>query len=312
MWRLVLLAASVSCLSARSAKSGYEILGEILPHNTAAVSLHAVVNPFATSTIAGRDGEFRFKNVGAGTYTISIYVQHRGETRLSVEVGPGTADKRGRVVIKVDTASGLLSRNQDTTVSAREWQIPDRARHLYEEANRRVAKRDFDSAAACLRRAVRLAPQFAQAWNHLGTIAYQNQHYADAERYFRQGIQADPNAYEPLVNLGGVLINLGKLDEARKYNAEAVLKRPQDPLAQSQLGMTCMMMNDLTLAERHLLAARQLDPSHFSHPQLFLAELYLRRKDLRRAADQLDDFLQHHPDWPASAKMRTAIEQWRR
>jgi hypothetical protein len=65
---------------------------------------------------------------------------------------------------------------------------------------------------------------------------------------------------------GGVL-NWGNPNEACQYNSEAV-RCPDDALSPSQLGLTYLMLN------------RGL------------------RKELRRAADQLDDFLYHHPDWP--------------
>jgi tetratricopeptide (TPR) repeat protein len=145
----------------------------------------------------------------------------------------------------------------------------------------------------------------------LGTIAYQTQHYREAADYFRKGIAADPDAYEPLVNLGGVLLNLGNLDEACQYNNEAVRQRPNDALAQSQLGLTYLLLNQLELSEQHLLRACQLDPGHFSHPQLHLAEVYARRKEFRRAADQLDAFLRYHPDWPTAAEVKVTIERWR-
>jgi Tfp pilus assembly protein PilF len=311
MGRLIAVAFFVCSLCAAGEKSSFQIRGEIVPHDTGAVSLHAVANPFATSTVAGPDGGFRFRNIEAGAYMLSVYVQHRGETRITIDVGPGTADKKGRVVVKVEIRTESLNREQGATVSAREWQIPDGARHEYEEASRRIAKRDFDGASACLRHAVEIAPRYAEAWNHLGTIAYQNQRYGEAEGYFRHGVQADPDAYEPLVNLGGVLINLGKLDAARKYNEEAVVWRPKDALAQSQLGMTYLMLNELEMAEQHLLLACRLDPSHFSHPQLYLAEIYVRKRELRLAADQLENFLRHHPDWPSAGKLRAEIEQWR-
>ena len=156
-----------------------------------------------------------------------------------------------------------------------------------------------------------LAPQFSAAWNHLGTIAYKRREFAEAEGYFRKSLEADPNAYEPLVNLGGVLLNLDKADEAWNYNAHAVLKRPDDALANAQLGMTYFELGKADLALKHLNAARQLDPGHFSHPQLLAAEIYLRRQQNREAADTLDEFLRYHPDWPAAAKMREAIGQLR-
>ena len=310
MWRLIAVAASVCCLGAADRKSTFEIRGEILPHAAAAVTLHAVASPFATSTLAGPDGRFRFKNIEAGAYTVSVYVPQRGETRLTINAGPGTADKKRRVILRIDTHGDALNREAAATVSARELKIPDRARREYEEAGRRITGRDFDGAISALERAVEIEPRFAAAWNHLGTIAYQTQRYQDAEGYFRKGIEADPNAYEPIVNLGGVLINLRNFDEAWKYNVAAVLRRPNDALAQSQLGMTYMLLGKLDLAEKHLLLARGLDSSHFSHPQLHLAEIYARKKDFRKAADQLRDFLRHHPDWPAADTMKQAIEDW--
>ena len=144
-----------------------------------------------------------------------------------------------------------------------------------------------------------------------GTIAYQTQKYQRAEEYFREALGADPSAYEPLVNLGGVLINLHKLDDAWTCNVFAVLTRPGDALANSQLGMTYFGLGKMDLAEKYFLEARRLDPAHFSHPQLFLAEIHLRRGDRRATADDLEDFLKHHPDWPQAARMRQTISEFR-
>jgi Tfp pilus assembly protein PilF len=311
MGKLIAVAVSAVCLGAAERPSTFEIRGEIWPHEAGAVSLHAVANPFATSTLAGLDGRFRFRKVEAGAYTVSVSVPQHGETRVTLNIGPSTADGKGHVVIRVDTQGETLHRGSEATISARAWQISARAQRAYEEANRKIARRDNDGAIACLRRAVEIEPRYAAAWNHLGTIAYQTQHYQEAAGYFRQGLEADPEAYEPLVNLGGVLLNLGHPDEARAYNLEAVRRRPKDALAQSQLGLACLLLNQFEPAEEHLLRASQLDPSHFSHPQLYLAEIYVRRQKFRRAANQLDDFLQHYPDWPNAAPMRQSIERWR-
>ena len=157
-------------------------------------------------------------------------------------------------------------------VSVRELSIPNEAWREYEEAQKALGRRDVPAAIAHLKRAVELAPDFSAAWNHLGTIAYQSGQYVEAEADFRKGLEAEPDAYAPLVNLGGVLINLAKWDEALEYNLRAVLKSPHDALANSQLGMSYFYSGQLDLAEKYLTAAKQLDPAHFSHPQMLLAD----------------------------------------
>ena len=167
------------------------------------------------------------------------------------------------------------------------------------------------AAIAHLKRAVELAPQFSDAWNHLGTIAYQTGRYAEAETDFRKGLEAEPDAYAPLVNLGGVLINLAKWDEALAYNRQAVLKSPHDALANSQLGIAYFYAGQLDSAEKYLTAAKQIDPAHFSHPQMLLAEIHLRRNEPEAAAGELQDLLKWHPDLPDARKIKAEIARLR-
>src|SRR5438128_1324687 len=124
MGKLIVVTVSAACLGVAERPAAFEIRGEILPHAAAAVSLHAVANPFATSTLAGLDGWFPFPEVGAGAYTVSGSVPQRGEARMTLNVGPGTADTKQCVVIRVDTQGAALHREPGVTISARAWQIP--------------------------------------------------------------------------------------------------------------------------------------------------------------------------------------------
>jgi Tfp pilus assembly protein PilF len=193
----------------------------------------------------------------------------------------------------------------------RELAIGERALRDYVEAQRDLEKREVAAAEKQLEHAVELAPQFATAWNTLGTIAYQTRRFPLAEQRFRQALKQDPGAYDPLVNLGGVLVTLHKLDEALEVNVRATLTRPTDALANSQLGMTYFELGQYDSAVKYLERAREIDPAHFSHPQLFLAEIHLRRGEKREAASVLEDFLQHHPDYPQAEKMRQNIVELR-
>lgn len=282
----------------------FQLIGRIEPEQSMIVFLQGATAPFNATTEADVDGHFRFRKLLAGTYVVMA-----GGIQRTVEVGPGFADSKRRVTVVINLTGDNIE--QRSRVSVRELAVPLSAWHEYEEAEKALGRRDVAEAVKCLRRAVELAPRFSAAWNHLGTIAYQTGQYAEAESDFRKGLEADPDAYAPLVNLGGVLINLGEWDEALDCNRRAVLKKPQDALANSQLGVTYFYEGRLDLAEKYLMEAKQIDPSHFSHPQLILAEIHLRRNEPGDAVRELEDLLRLHPDLPEAAKIKAEIVRLR-
>jgi tetratricopeptide (TPR) repeat protein len=293
--------------------SGYELAGRIERSAAVTVFLYGATTPFETSTVSGEDGRFRFRKLPAGTYIIALSTAARGEARQTIELSPGTVDSKGRLDIVLSTDDSQLEsdgvRVNGATVSATVLSIPDRALREYKEAQRCLSHSESACASGHLRRAVEVAPRFAAAWNQLGTIAYQTHRYNDAEVNFRAALDADPEAFEPLVNLGGVLLNLGRSREATAYNQRAVARRPNDALANSQLGLSYFELNDLDLAEKYLEMAVRLDPAHFSHPQLALARIYVRRGDRSSALRALRGFLDQHPDSPQVGVVRQQIEE---
>jgi tetratricopeptide (TPR) repeat protein len=304
----LLLLAALNAFGAEAAL--YELSGRLVPRLGAYVSLFGVDSPYSASTLADVAGHFRFKKGEAGTYTLSILSRRRGVARRTVEVGPAAADRKGRVALTLHLRdsdfelSPLLSGN---LVSLRQLAVPDSASRDYREAQKDLSQHRTDAAIQRLEHAVNLAPQFAAAWNSLGVIAYQTRKYDRAEECFREAVAQDPRSFEALVNLGGVLLTLNKLDEALDYNLKAVLANPNDALANSQLGMTYFALMQDDLAVKYLERARDLDPAHFSYPQLVLFQIHMRRGENQSAAADLEDFLKQHPNWPEAAKFRETI-----
>jgi Tfp pilus assembly protein PilF len=293
------------------AETVFDLAGRLHPEERASVTLFGDVFPFTASTLSQDDGRFKFKKLRAGPYTVSIFTPDRGEARKTIEIGPSAADARGRITLDIsfkDSDFALAdSLRRRHSVSTERLAIPTKAQRDYEDAHRDLARHDAEGATRRLQEAVALAPQFADAWNELGTIAYQTQHYDRAEQYFRAALEHDPQGYEPLVNLGGVLVTVNRAEEAWRYNAMAVAARPNDALAHSQLGMNCFELGDLAAGAKELERARTIDPAHFSHPQLLLADIYARQGAKSGAVDALEEFLRYHPDWPQAASMRARI-----
>ncbi|MDA2934089.1 tetratricopeptide repeat protein [Acidobacteria bacterium AH-259-D05] len=280
----------------------YEFRGRVLQpdgktfrESLALVFLQGATTPFTTRQLADVSGRFKFKNLRPGMYTLIIAVPLWGEMRRTIEVGPSFADSKGRIE-GTFYLEEKYSREDEYTISATQLSVPDRAKREYRRAEERLEKHDISQAVKHLEKAVDLAPQFAAAWNHLGTIAYHSREYKQAEEYFRESLKQDPHFYPPLVNLGGALLSQGRAEESFPYNLRAVQARPDDALAHSQLGQSYLLLSQLEEAERHLKQAKALDPKHFSLPQLMLAEIYQLLQNDWALISELEEFLEYHPD----------------
>ncbi|MBI2820910.1 MAG: tetratricopeptide repeat protein [Acidobacteria bacterium] len=314
---LLLLVAATWQAGNGAPKDRYELRGSIVQSDgkpfrgvVPVVFLYGSVTPYTAQAQAGPSGQFKFKNLQPGSYTVVIAVPDAGRLQRTVDVGPSLADARRRVDVTFRFDDGILP-DATRIVSALELSIPDRARQQYQKAQERLGKRDIAGAVVSLKKAVGIAPQYVAAWNNLGTIAYQSQDYRQAAEYFREALKHDPEAHAPLVNLGGALLSQGKIQESLAINLQAVRSKPDDALSHSQLGQSYYFLGQLDNAEPHLKRAKELDPGHFSFPQLVLAELYSQKRDYAAMAAELEEFLRYHPDsHPAPAASRSL--EWAR
>ena len=313
--RIALICLACVAAGAAIADSPLELRGRIDPPIRAAVALYGSTHPFQKQVLSNGKGRFRFRNLPAGTYTVSIFHPRRGEFRRTVEVTQSFAGGNGRVEVTIlfEPPKGERERAlvRNNTVDTRVLSIDPKAVRQLEAAQNKLAKGRADDAVTELRKAVQISPQFVAAWNLLGTISYQRAEYEQAERYFRAALEHDDDSFEPTVNLGGTLLSMGRHEDALPYNQYAVLARPQSALANSQMGMNHFFLADPARALDYLEKAKRLDPSHFSHPQLILAELHAQQGRVAEAIKELRDFLRRHPDSPRADGVRRSIENLR-
>lgn len=305
MFRALLL--GISCTLAVSA-AGLELDGQVTGAgrvHSLRVDLFSVETPYVESAAVNHAGEFLFRSLAPGNYTVAVVRKGLGEIRRTVVVSPTVADNSGVVHVTIPYTSAEAAANPiGGVVSVHQLSIPGEAAAKYADAQRRLARRDSEGAVHSLEEAVAIAPQFSAAWNALGVIVFQTGDDQRAETLFRKSLAADPNAFEPLVNLGGVLLKHNAPVDALLFNQSAVRERPEDALANAQLGMNYFKLDQFDEAEPYLLAAQRLDPAHFSQPQLFLAAIYARRGNRSAAIQELKDLLAIRPDGPLSDSIR--------
>jgi len=285
------------------------------PRKRLFITLFGVDSSFSGRTHADLAGRFRFHKLRPDSYTLSIFIPNEGQILETLDITKSFSDSKGivekRLQFDEKSLRSLMRPVPQDTVSVRALSIPAKAKSEYEKAQSRLQRHDVDGALEHLKKAIALSPQFAEAFNYLGTIYFQKRQYPSAEQSFRQALEQDPQAFEPLVNLGGALLAQGRAREALAINLHAQNAQPKDALANAQLGLSYFLLGDYEHALSYLRLTKEIDPAHFSNPEIPLAEIYLLHSDQAAALKELEDFLKVHPDSSQAESIQTIIQKIR-
>ncbi len=292
----------------------YELIGKVTQADgkaftdvTPIASLHSNTSPFSSRTPVDAGGQFKLKKLLPDMYTLIIMIPRSAALRRTIEVSQSLADSKRRIYLTLVYERKPVA-GRPFNVSASQLAVPDSARAEYRKGIESLEKRETERAIEAFQKALMIAPQFTGAHNRLGEIYYQTRRYSLAEEQYREALQYNPNLFGPLVNLGGVLIAQQKYEESLQINLRAERARPDEPLVQTQLGHCFFYLGRFDDAELHLKKAKSLEPSHFSFPQLMLAQIYWRREDFTASAQELDEFLRLHPNSNQAPEVRRALD----
>jgi len=82
---------------------------------------------------------------------------------------------------------------------------------------------DLDSSLPLLEKAVEIAPDVAEAWSNYGNVLKLKGQYEKALVAYKKSVKLKPDGYtDNLCNIGGVLYDMGRFDEAEEYLLKAV------------------------------------------------------------------------------------------
>jgi tetratricopeptide (TPR) repeat protein len=114
----------------------------------------------------------------------------------------------------------------------------------------------------CYVKALRLNPNYVDAHNNLGVVLYQSGKVEEAIAHFREALRLYPGNAFAHNNLGGALSNLGKNDEALVHLDQAIQINPNYAEAYSNLGMALMRQGRMAEATKCFETSLRLNPQH--------------------------------------------------
>ena len=161
----------------------------------------------------------------------------------------------------------------------------------YDRGDYQTAKQEFEEA-------IRLAPEYSLAHNDLAA-AYER------EGRFREALRIVPGQLESQVNVGNLLVRLGRPEEGLAMLQEVVRKAPSYPQGLYALADAADRTGQTPLALASLRKAEAIDP-FYPYPHYLLGKILFEEGRYAEAADEMRRFLHL---WPQPGPHREAALQ---
>lgn len=197
------------------------------------------------------------------------------------------AMKKAEALAPLDSRSRFLLAMAYISLEHGDWARPELEKLARSEP--RVAlypywlsRLDYDDmhlteAVANARKAIHLDPTFMKAYDNLGLYYEALGKTEDAVRAYQEAIrlnrQQRVRSPWPSMNLGALLIKLGRWDEAKASLEESLSEDPRFPQAHFQMGVLLEKEKKCAEAVAELKQAATFDPS-FSKPHYVLGRIY--------------------------------------
>jgi len=151
----------------------------------------------------------------------------------------------------------------------------------------------FEEAIQAFLNCLDLEPRNVKAQGNLGLSYAGLNRIPEAQAAFLKAIdwqiQSPVKNAEPYIDLGDLLIQQNRLQEAVSYLQQAVQIAPRESRTREKLGSAFLILNDLSAAREQLEKAVELDPRNPSSHYL-LGSVYRRQGQAEKAAAEFDRF----------------------
>ncbi len=273
------------------------------------------------SVLSDMNGNFAFHSLRPGNYAVVIdggefYESVREpvfieSAQVSTRRMPGTIPVSRPFNVQVYLRPKVQPTNKPGVIRASLAALPKPAVDLYLQALESGSKGDTVKAISELKQALAIFPGFGLALNELG-VQYMKQVQLDrAAEAFRSAVALLPDAFEPRLNYGIVLLNQSRFADAELHLRETLKKYDSAFTPHMYLGIALVNLKNYQEAEVELLKAISLGGARVGQAHYYLGGLYWKAKDYKRAAIQLEKYLELEPKAANAERVRATIKNLR-
>ena len=185
-----------------------------------------------------------------------------------------------------------------------------RAKDVMQQGLELARQGDRPAAIALLREALTIDPAYVAALNNLGVQLRLAGDLAGAESELRKATELAPLDYYSHFNLGTLLYDTRRFEEAAAALEQAMLADPTAPMASAFLGRAYIGLRKGKEALGHLEAAERLASGKLDL-ELEKSDAWVLQGDLAAALRAKQAWLETHPDDPRAAQVQASVEKLR-
>lgn len=262
--------------------------------------------------ITDENGNFRFTGLSSGDYTLVIDKEKEYRPFSQVVTIMQTRGMPGQTYnISIRLEFKDVSTTKPGVLNVEFANVPKPALLHYDNAVELGKKDDHAGAIEELKLAIKEYPSFIQAFNELGVQYLKLDQLENADMAFQSALKIDPTNFPSLINRGIANVMMKRYGEAVPILRKALKKNDQSAVGHYFLGQSLANLGLFEDAEKELLTALQMGKDEMKEAHRILAIIYSSRKDGKKAADELELYLQLAPTTPDAAQLREKIKQLR-
>jgi tetratricopeptide (TPR) repeat protein len=200
---------------------------------------------------------------------------------------------------------------EGSTISVTSANAPQDAKRAYASAQVELKDKKFADARKALERAVQIYPQYAAAWNDLGSICLQLEDQNRAREAYAKAVEADPKFVLPLVQLVEIAARQRQYQEVVSLAERASrLDAVNFPSIYYLSAVASYSLQNYDAAEKSAREAIKIDAQHrYSKAHHLLGALLALKGSYSEAAGQLKMYLELVPGAPDAEAVKRQLAE---
>jgi Flp pilus assembly protein TadD len=278
------------------------------PVYQARVILEKLNGTMQLATFTNRDGNFSFERLSESTFALRVGATGFKEHSETFELT--SAPRHLRIVLsRTDQQKNQqVTPSGQTVVAASTLKAPAKARKEYQQAAEAQQRGDNPTAHRHADKAIKLYPEFADAYALEGFVYLQEQKPEEAQAAFEKALSIEPQLPDGLLGLGRLRNVQRRFAEAEEYLQLAAQGSPDAWQINCELGRAYLGLGKYVEAERYLRKARAANPPYPSVYYMLAQVLLLLDRPLE-ALPEMEAYLRLVPRGPSADHVRDVIRR---